>query len=71
MAESHPTNRVIEPLLSITDLAATLSVSRRNIERLRAAGKLPPPDMRIGRMSRWKPETIRLWIDAGGKGVTR
>ena len=58
----------IERLLTLNDLAVALSCSRRALERLRSAGKLPPPDARIGRLVRWKPMTIRRWIDAGAKG---
>jgi hypothetical protein len=56
----------IEPLLSIDDLAVILHCSRRLVERMRSAGKLPPPDLLVGRMPRWKPETIRQWIEQGG-----
>jgi predicted DNA-binding transcriptional regulator AlpA len=57
----------IEPLLSIDALARVLNASRRSIERLRSAGKLPRPDLRIGKMPRWRPETIRRWIEGGGR----
>jgi len=54
-------------MLGIDDLAAVFSCSRRIIERMRAAGKVPKPDIKIGKMPRWKPETIRSWIEKGGK----
>jgi hypothetical protein len=57
----------LEPMLSIEDLAALLNCSRRLVERMRSAGKVPKPDLRIGKMPRWKPETIRRWIDGGGQ----
>jgi predicted DNA-binding transcriptional regulator AlpA len=57
----------IERLLSISDLACVLQCSRRVVERLRASGRLPRPDLRIGRMPRWKPESIAAWIERGGK----
>jgi hypothetical protein len=56
----------IEQLLSIDDLATILNCSRRFVERLRSAAKIPRPDMHVGRCPRWKPETIRRWIEAGG-----
>jgi predicted DNA-binding transcriptional regulator AlpA len=60
----------IEPLLSQEDLARVLNASRRTIERMRAAGKLPRPDLRINKMPRWKQSTIREWIDEQSrKGV--
>jgi excisionase family DNA binding protein len=57
----------IEPLITVTDLARLLVCDRRTIERLRAAGKLPPPDLKIGRLPRWKRSTIELWIERGGR----
>lgn len=57
---------IIEPLLSIDDLARVLNCGRRTAERLLSAGKLPRPDLRIGRMPRWRPESIRRWIEGGG-----
>ena len=59
----------MEPLLSIDDLTVILNCSRRLVERMRSAGKVPPPDLHVGRMPRWKPETVRRWMEAGGKGV--
>lgn len=57
----------IEPMLSIEDLARVLSISRRSAERYLSAGKLPRPDLRIGKMPRWRPETVRGWIDQQAK----
>lgn len=63
----------IEPMLSIAQFAEALLVSRRTLERMLSAGKVPRPDLRAGRMPRWKPETVRRWIDsqARGRGVGR
>jgi len=61
----------IEPLLSMDDLRRILGVSRSKLERLRAAGKIPPPDVDLRTVSkpipRWRPETIRRWIERGGR----
>jgi predicted DNA-binding transcriptional regulator AlpA len=57
----------IEPMLHIDDLAALLSCSRRLVERMRSAGKVPKPDIHVGKCPRWKPATIRAWIERGGK----
>jgi hypothetical protein len=51
----------------LDELAESLGVSRRIIERERAAGRWPRPDLHIGKMSLWKPETIRRWIEGGGR----
>ncbi|AMV38781.1 helix-turn-helix transcriptional regulator [Planctomyces sp. SH-PL62] len=56
----------LEPPLSIDDLAAALACSRRLVERMRAAGKMPPPDLRVGKMPRWKRSTLVRWIAEGG-----
>ena len=52
---------------SATELPVKQSViGPYTLARLRSAGGLPRPDMLIGRMPRWKPETIRRWIEGGG-----
>ena len=68
LADTPPgAGRIIEPMLGIDDLAAILSCSRRLVERMRSAGKVPKPDFHAGRCPRWKPETIRRWIGEGGR----
>lgn len=61
----------IEPLLGPNDLPGILAISLSTIDRLRSSGRFPKPDKLIGigsrKMPRWKPETIRKWIDAGGE----
>ena len=51
----------------LDDVAAALGISRRAIERERSAGRFPRPDLKIGRMPLWRPETIREWIEKGGR----
>ena len=53
--------------LRFDDLPALLGVSRRTLERERSAGRFPRPDLTIGRMPLWRPETIREWVERGGK----
>jgi len=65
--EAPAAGHIIEPMLGIDDLAAILSCSRRLVERMRSAGKVPKPDIHVGRCPRWKPATIRAWIERGGK----
>ena len=55
-----------EPLLGLDDLAAYLNVSRRTIERLRAAGRFPRPSVKIGTMPRWTRECVRRFVEEGG-----
>jgi len=63
MASSPASSSVVlEPLLSITDVAKILSCSRRLVERMLASGKFPASDVRVGRMPRWERETVARWI---------
>lgn len=52
--------------LRINEVAEALGVSRSAIERERRAGRFPRPDLTVGRMPLWRPETIRAWIENGG-----
>ncbi len=52
--------------LRLDELARALGVSRRAIERERSAGRFPRPDLTIGRMPLWRPETIARWLEGGG-----
>lgn len=57
----------IEPLaLRLEELADAVGVSRRALERERVAGRLPRPDLHIGKMPLWRVETIRAWLERGG-----
>lgn len=60
----------LEPLLKLADLTRVLNCQLRTVERLRSSGRLPKPDLFIGtgtrKSPRWKPATIRRWIDEGG-----
>jgi hypothetical protein len=60
-------SHIIEPLLSLDDLAVILKCSRRWIERERSAGRIPKPDIQLGKCPRWRVETIRRWIGRSGK----
>jgi predicted DNA-binding transcriptional regulator AlpA len=51
----------------LDEVAAALGMSRRTIERERSAGRFPPPDLKIGKAPLWRPETIRAWIEGGGR----
>jgi hypothetical protein len=53
--------------LRIDEVADALGVSRRIIERERAAGRFPKPDLTIGKMPLWQPETIRSFVEGGGR----
>ena len=53
--------------IRMADLARVLNCSRRVVERMRSAGRLPAPDLHIGKMPRWRPETIREWLEGGDR----
>ncbi len=53
-------------LWGLDDLTALTGASRRTFERERSAGRLPPPDKKIGKRPFWLPSTIRRWIGEGG-----
>lgn len=50
----------------LDEVATALGVSRRAIERERAAGRFPRPDLSIGRMPLWRVETVRDYLARGG-----
>ncbi len=51
----------------LDEVAASLGVSRRTIERERSAGRFPKPDRHIGRAPLWSRETLVRWIAEGGR----
>jgi predicted DNA-binding transcriptional regulator AlpA len=63
----EPAAPALRLTLRLNELAPALGVSRRAIERERAAGRFPKPDLIIGRMPLWRPETILTWIAGGGQ----
>ena len=65
-AKPKPEIPTIEPLLRMDDIAKLLACSRRTLEQMRSGGRFPRPDAMIGRSPRWRAETVRAWIAAGG-----
>lgn len=64
---THSTSSVQPLLYTLADLAEALRISRRHAERLIAGGRLPKPDIRLGRAVRWRVGTIQAWLEAGGE----
>jgi hypothetical protein len=56
---------------SADDVSALTGLSRRLLERERSAGRMPSPEIRVGRRVLWRPETIRRWIEEGGRKCCR
>ena len=58
----------IPPMLSPQEFAQLLGIGRRTFQTWKAAGKLPPPDLCVGKVIRWKPATIDRWLAEQSKG---
>lgn len=46
----------------LNELVTAIGVSRRTVEGLRSSGRLPRPDITIGRIPLWLRETIHVWL---------
>jgi predicted DNA-binding transcriptional regulator AlpA len=70
---SEPATSAVRPLAEAVitwrkkAVARALGISERALDRERSAGRFPRPDLVIGRMPLWRPETIRRWVEGGGK----
>ena len=53
----------IEATVGIDGWATALSCSRRLVERMRAAGRIPRPDLMVGKMPRWRASTVRAFLE--------
>ena len=51
-----------EHLLRPAQVAPILGISLSTFERMLAAAKFPPPDIRIGRATLWRSSTVQTWI---------
>ncbi len=49
------------------DLETVIGVDERTIQRWRSSGKFPKPDIAIGRTLLWRVETIKAWLERGGR----
>jgi hypothetical protein len=68
LAESVPQSEVAPLAYGVAAVAHLLSHSRRTIERERAAGRFPEPDLHIGKRPLWTRDTLVRWIAEGGSG---
>jgi predicted DNA-binding transcriptional regulator AlpA len=51
-------------LFDANELADFLHCSRRHVERMDSAGKLPA-GIKLSKLKRWRSWEIRAWLDAG------
>lgn len=64
-AKSNPvqiTGEAPARCFSKSTLARFLGLSVRSLDRAKAMGVMPPPDLVVGRSPRWSPETIQRWL---------
>lgn len=54
---------VSDQMLSPADFSRMLQIGRRTFQTWRAAGKLPKPDLAIGKVIRWRRSTVEKWIN--------
>jgi hypothetical protein len=50
----------------INEVANSIGVSRRTVERERSAGRFPLPDLHIGKAPLWTKKSLELWMEKGG-----
>lgn len=53
----------LESMIDLAGIARVFGVGRRTVERWRAGGMLPPPDLAVGRVKRWRPSTVARWLE--------
>jgi hypothetical protein len=60
-------------LWDLRDISALTGLSPRLLQLEQAAGRMPRPDVRIGRRACYRPATITTWLDslADGRGGRR
>jgi predicted DNA-binding transcriptional regulator AlpA len=69
---SPPAAGLVRLAYRLDEVAESLGVSRRTLERERSAGRFPPPDAKIGKAPLWRPESIECWLtEGGGRGFIR
>lgn len=51
-------------LLSIADIEAKTGISQRTLWRWVSAGQFPKPDLSVGRIRRWRAQTVQSWIES-------
>ena len=65
MAKASPNDSLPgEPLMTLAEVASLFGCVERTARRKVRAGKIPPPDYRIGNAPGWKVETVERFIDA-------
>jgi excisionase family DNA binding protein len=63
MVTNTQTNQACQ-LWSVKQLAQALSLSKRQIHRLRAQGKIGPKEIKLGGSIRFRSEEVYAWINS-------
>lgn len=63
----HKSNDISGPhdtdsLLTPVEFAAYLRIGKRTFHTWKAAGRLPVPDLQIGKSLRWRRSTVDRWL---------
>ena len=51
-------------MVSVAEVAEMLGCSKRHVQRLADSGRMPHP-VKVGRLTRWKRDSVVAWIDQG------
>jgi hypothetical protein len=57
----------VKPLIDLDDWRMILKCSRRQVEKMRANGSLPPPDMGVGKRPLWHARTVNEFLTSPAK----
>lgn len=63
----NPAPQTERLLVSVNDAAAMLSLSRRTVQSLQAAGELRP--IRVGKLVRFAVDDLRAWVESKREAV--
>ena len=56
-------------MMGYRSIAAFLGIGLRTAKRWVAEGVLPPPDLRLRGIVRWRPETVQTWLCRQGRNA--
>jgi len=68
MQKDESVSQACSTLVSVEQVSAMLTCSRRHVYRMSDAGRMPAP-VRLGNLVRWNREVIENWIANGCKPV--
>jgi predicted DNA-binding transcriptional regulator AlpA len=46
----------------IAEISAMTGINRRTLDRMKQSGKMPKPDLDLGKIALWKRTTIEKWL---------